>query len=120
MTQMMVEACRINAKDVPIETVCKMVGKEVAEQIRADAVRDVQAKLERAKVIESKYRALMPEHEAHVMRRVKRKSLLRRALAPIETAWALVYACAVLWPVAIAYKLIGWARRKGFDGRSGC
>lgn len=120
MTQMMVEACRINAKDVPMETVCKMVGREVTEQIRADAVRDVRAKLERAKVIESKYRAMLPEHEVRVLRRAKRKPLLRRALAPVEMAWAYVYACAVLWPVAIAYKLIGWARRKGFDGRSGC
>lgn len=120
MSQVIMWGGRINTKDVPMETVCKMVGKEVTEQIRADAVRDMQAKLERAKVIESKYRALMPEHEAHVMRKVKRKPLLRRALAPIETAWAFVYACAVLWPVVIAYKLIGWARRKGFDGRSGC
>lgn len=117
MTQMMVTACRINTKDVPMETVCKMVGKEVTEQIRADAVRDVQAKLERAKVIESKYRAMLPEHEAHVMRKAKRKPLLRRILAPVEMAWAMVYACAVLWPVAIAMRLIDRAERKGLIKR---
>ena len=93
MTQMMVTAYRINAKDVPQETVCRMVGEEVAEQIRRDAVRDVQGKLERARVIEDKYRAMMPEHEAQVLRRAKRKPLLRRILAPVETAWAFVYGC---------------------------
>ena len=115
MSQMSVVGYRLCAANTPEHVMVKAVGDEMVRQIRADAVKEMQGKLERAQMIERKYKAMMPEHEAQVMRRAKRKPLIRRILAPVELAWAFAYACAVLWPVAIAYKLIGWAKRKGLD-----
>lgn len=114
MSQVIMWGARINSKGTPETVVRKVVGDEIVRQIRREAAHEVRGELERARVIEEKYRKLMPEHEEAVMRKVKRKSLIRRVAAPIEMAWAFVYACAALWPVAIAYKLIAWAQRKGY------
>ena len=112
MTQMMVTAYRINAKDVPMETVYKMVVEEVREQIRAEALKETEG--DRARLL------WMTQDRAERMRReIDRladelwgRSLLRRTLDPLATAWAWTYsvtreliASTWAWAYAIAHEL---------------
>ena len=112
MTRNMVSFCRLNMQTVPMEVVAKVVGEEVREQIRAEALKETEG--DRARLL------WMTQDRAERMRReIDRladelwgRSLLRRTLDPLATAWAWTYSVtrelvgtAWAWAYAIAHEL---------------
>ena len=116
MSQIVVAACRINAGSVPDKVVKKVVGEEIVKQIRAEAVDELRGERERARQIEARRNELWAERMEGVRRRIHHRSLIRRALDPIATAWATAYACCTLWPGAILDRLVDWLVKKDWIG----
>ena len=104
MTQNVVSYCRLNTS-TPNEIIYKVIGEEIVKQIHDKALEELRGE-RRSKVEEVIKYVTEAENADKMIRSKMRRTMLRRALGPVEMAWAFTYACATEWS-KLACKAIG-------------
>lgn len=107
MTQNLVSFCRLNADTVPREIIYKVVGEEVKNHIRMEAVEEMKKNsMSTADLVRSymEFDRLGDEYR----KKLRKHMALHRALNPLVMLWAMPYGCALEWGKMI---VVGSARR---------